>query len=182
MSASSVVQMNDSVGTSQNGSRKPVARSGTRTMSPELTDLKPTLEPSNATPFSISTGAKPDAGIVTWCQRPHRSQNFMSTISTDRFSTKDFASLKSLNMTGLSPFGAPGRPGSGAADHRTATAAGMPRRSSRSARRPQGRATRRRIVPLARRDASSTRNRAERRAASVSRFGRQPPVKRVQSG
>jgi hypothetical protein len=76
-------------------------------MSPELTDLKPTLEPSNPTPFSIRTGVKPEAGIVTWCQRPHRSQNLRSTISTDRFSTKDFASLKSLNMTGLSPFGTP---------------------------------------------------------------------------
>jgi len=99
-------------------------------MSPELTDLKPTLEPSKATPFSMSTGAKPEAGIVTWCQRPHRSQNFRSTISTDRFSTKDLASLKSLNIAGLTPFGAAAPRGPGAADHRNAVEGVLPRRSS----------------------------------------------------
>ena len=40
VSASSVVQTNESVGTSQNGSTKPVSRSGTMTMSPALTRLE----------------------------------------------------------------------------------------------------------------------------------------------
>ena len=51
VSASRVVQMKLRVGASQNGSMKPVLRSGTSTISPALTLFKPTAEPSKPMPL-----------------------------------------------------------------------------------------------------------------------------------
>ena len=69
------------VGSSQNGSGNAVRRSGTMTMSPELMPLKPDRRTVKTDPVRHQFVAEARRGIVTWCQRPHRSQNLRSTCS-----------------------------------------------------------------------------------------------------
>src|SRR5690606_23284811 len=92
---------NDSVGRLKNGSMKPVVRSGMRIMSPDVTGLYPTEEPSNPIPSRIICGVKDSADTETWCQRPNKSPHFRSIMRIS-FSFRYFkASSKFWNINKL---------------------------------------------------------------------------------
>ena len=87
---STMLQMNDTVDASVNGSITAVAGSGTTSMSEALIACQPRIElPSNPSPSSKMSSLTSDSGEVKCCQVPRKSMNLKSA-QTALFSLRNF--------------------------------------------------------------------------------------------
>src|SRR5713226_2815512 len=81
-----MVQVNDKVGTAQNGSINAVAGSGMASMSEASMDFQPRMEePSKPRPSLKDSSLSSLKGRVKCCQVPKVSTNFTSTILAPAF-------------------------------------------------------------------------------------------------
>src|SRR6266567_6231040 len=80
---STMLQMSDSVTSDMNGSMVAVLASGITSMSEAWIACQPRIdEPSNPSPSSKMSSESSPSGMVKCCQRPMKSMNFRSTITT----------------------------------------------------------------------------------------------------
>jgi len=81
VTGSTISQITDSVGVSQNGSRSAVDATGISSMSDSEMPCQPRIEePSKPSPSSKASSPNALRGSVMCCQVPSRSQNLRSTI------------------------------------------------------------------------------------------------------
>src|SRR5262245_52203022 len=89
-----MVQVNESVGTAQNGSMKAVAGSGMASMSEASMDFQPRMEePSKPRPSVKESSVSSEVGMLKCCQVPKVSTNLMSTILAPWFLARSMAAL-----------------------------------------------------------------------------------------
>ena len=91
---SAIVQVNESVGTAQNGSMNALPASGIASMSLASIDFQPRIElPSNPNPSSKTSSVSSLIGTLKCCHVPKVSTNLMSAIFAPAFLARSITLL-----------------------------------------------------------------------------------------